>query len=104
MAHYDDTADSKVFLIGIVGFLSTALVVLFAQGFYYWLMDSYKVSRTVENQVPLVELEKQQAALNNYVLLDPAKKRYGIPIDKAIEETLSELKTAKPPATAALNK
>ncbi|MEZ6044976.1 MAG: hypothetical protein R3C11_05225 [Planctomycetaceae bacterium] len=59
--------------------------------------------RTAPDYAPAkLELEKQQHDLDNYVPLDPAKGRYGTPINKAMEETLQEQKQSSP-ATAAIS-
>ena len=102
MAKYDDVDNSRVFTIGLLGFLTTGLVVLVAQGMYDWMSCQLRENRTVEIQSSIDEINKQRKDLDSYILIDKAKKRYGVPIDKAMEETLKELKAAKTPATAAL--
>lgn len=90
MASYDDTDNIRIFHIGVWGFLITAIIVLYTQGLYEWFHWRLVEANTHEQQLPIELLEKQEKDLNSYVPLDPEKGRYGIPIDKAMQETLKE--------------
>ena len=97
MAAYDDTDNTRIFHIGVWGFMITALVALYAQGLYQWFHKRLVDSRTVEQTSVIKEIERQEKDLNNYVPLDLEKGRYGIPIEKAMQETLEELKSQPEP-------
>ncbi|MCA9041743.1 MAG: hypothetical protein KDA65_15425 [Planctomycetaceae bacterium] len=102
MAIYDDTDNTRILHIGVWGFLITAVIVLYAVGLFDWFHGKLVAAGTFEETKSIEILDKQKKDLNNYVPIDPEKGRYGIPIEKAMEETLEELKAGPNPATASL--
>jgi hypothetical protein len=84
-------------IIALVGFLSTALVfalVVFVEVLYYQAQSQQVVQKDLgERPVELTKLvEGQQAELAQYRWVDEKNKVVAIPITRAMELTLRDLK------------
>jgi hypothetical protein len=99
-----DTSDPKAsttVYVGVIGTILFLAVVLFAQALFQnaqWLEDQRKVY--APRNPRLLEVQTQQlGTLNGYRLVSAAEGRVTIPIDRAIELVLPELKSGATAST-----
>jgi len=97
MAMQDDVRTSKVALIGFIGALVCFVLIVMIQVLYY--RNEARLDQIKNVQVTPLELNtlvsRQQALLNSYAAVDPAKTKVLIPIDRAMQLVVREI-TADP--------
>jgi cell division protein FtsX len=97
MAAYDDLNVKRIFSVGILSVVVTAVTALAVTVVYYWLVQIQSAETAAasnyqrQNQI----LEQQQNEIAAYGV-DPQTGNIIIPIDKAIEQMVAGGKTESP--------
>jgi len=97
MAHYDDLNNKQIFAYSSIFVVTNVILIMFVVFLFHWMEDhelEQKMLNTEYTQFNKV-LDDQTESLNGYVVVDPMKDRFGIPIDDAIEAMIEEHKDDK---------
>ncbi|MFG0262244.1 MAG: hypothetical protein ACF788_07625 [Novipirellula sp. JB048] len=93
MAQYDDLNVSRIFAVGVLAVIVTAVTALAVQVFYFsltrWHMESKQGASTYHRQNMFLEEQTQRISVYD---VDEANGNITIPIDKAIEFVVAESK------------
>lgn len=94
MAAYDDLDVKRIFLVGIISVVVTAVTALAVQVMYYnlaqWQQSETAAASNYQRQLQILDEQTQQISTYG---VDADTGNITIPIDKAIELMVSEQKT-----------
>ena len=97
MAAYDDLNVKRIFSVGILSVVVTAVTALAVQVVYYWLVQVQTAETAAASNYERQNriLRQQQSEIATYGV-DPATGNIIIPIDKAIEQMIAAEKPSSP--------
>jgi hypothetical protein len=97
MSHYEDLNTTKIALAGFIGAVLVSATTLLVMVLFHWEMAEQNQIKVINP--PAAEYDSlvadQRAKLASYRWLDPEKKIVQIPIVKAMDLVLDDLKKAK---------
>ncbi len=92
MAQYDDVKTSTITLVGVISSILTFVIIAAAQVLYYKYQDDEMQRKEVDTPILTSDriVEAQFTELNNYGWVDRDNGVVSLPIERAMQEVLTQ--------------
>lgn len=97
MAQYDDVKTGTITLVGVISSILTFVIIAAAQVLYYKYQDDEMQRKEVDTPIATTDriVEAQFTELNNYGWVDRDNGVVSIPIERAMQEVLTQYSSSE---------